>query len=161
MAHKCKEKNKMNKTNKATTTTMARRVSAALLAVCIATVHLAMPVKAATAFTTVSAGGQYPNTMPESPSKEYNASIHGTDESLTSDMSYGSVQTLIRMDGAFVARNIYTLSITEFTFNVTGNGSIGYNEAITSQSIAYGWRFHHADSDYYVSAHKVTTLHLQ
>ena len=149
---------KMNKTNK---TTMASRIFASLLAVCIAALYLAMPVKAATAFTTVSAGGQYPSTTPESPSKEYNASIYGTDESLTSDMSYGSVQTLIRMDGAFVARNIYTLSITEFTFNVTGNGSIGYNEAITSQSIAYGWRFHHADSDYYVSAHKVTTLHLQ
>ena len=151
----------MNKTNKATTTTMVRRASAALLAVCITALYLAMPVKAATAFATVSAGGQYPNTTPESPLKEYNASIYGTDESLTTDMSYGSVQTLIRMDGAFVAKNIYTLSITRFDLNVTGNDSIGYNEAITSQSIALGWRFHHADSDYYVSAHKVTELHLQ
>ena len=76
----------MNKTNKATTTTMVRRASAALLAVCITALHLVMPVKAATR-PMVTADGYYPGTG-ANPQRYYYCAISGTDTSFTSEMYY-------------------------------------------------------------------------
>ena len=72
----------MKRTNKATTTTMVRRASAALLAVCITTLYLALPVKAATR-PMVTADGYYPGTG-ANPQRYYYCAISGTDTSFTS-----------------------------------------------------------------------------
>ncbi len=148
----------MNKTNKATTTTMVRRASAALLAVCIATVHLAMPVKAATAFTTQQITGYYPDVLPYSPIREYTCRLGGTDQSMFADMSFGNSAVNISLSGVFYVVNPNTGSTVSYLANASGSSSIGKSHSIPDITYAEGWRYVSGMSDYYIRANIIASL---
>ena len=148
----------MKRTNKATTTTMVRRASAALLAVCITALHLVMPVKAATAFTTQQAVGYYPDVLPYALDREYQCFLVGTDQTMFADMTYGRDTYELNIVAVFYAENTALQTQQAFAQGVTGYGSTGLSKSIVPADYAGGWRFICGDASYNIRTVEVAVL---
>ena len=148
----------MKRTNKTTTITMVRRASAALLAVCITALHLVMPVKAATAFTTQQAVGYYPDVLPYALVREYQCFLGGTDETMFADMTYGRDTYELNIVAVFYAENTVSHVQQAFAQGVTGYGSTGFSKSIVPADYAGGWRFICGDASYNIRTVEVAVL---
>ena len=151
----------MKRTNKATTTTMVRRASAALLAVCITALHLVMPVKAATAFTTKYASGYYPDTNPLNPTKYYFCELGGTNESAYADMNDGSSTQPIRILSYYLYTNDPGSPVVAVLRDETAYSHVSTSYALSGlNSYSLGYRITGVLADYYVKTHVVASLDL-
>ncbi len=148
----------MKRTNKATTTTMVRRASAALLAVCITALYLALPVKAATAFTTQQVIGYYPDVLPYSPIREYQCALGGTDQTMFADMTYGRDTYELNIVAVFYAENTALQTQQAFAQGIVGYGSTGFSKSIVPADYAGGWRFTCGDASYSIRTTEVAIL---
>ena len=148
----------MKRANKTTTITMVRRASAALLAVCITALHLVMPVKAATTFTTQQAVGYYPDVLPYALVREYQCFLGGTDETMFADMTYGRDTYELNIVAVFYAENTALQTQQAFAQGVTGYGSTGFSKSIVPADYAGGWRFICGDASYSIRTTEVAIL---